>query len=102
MQVTQAYEALSPVAVPLTRKIGAAPPLASLEGKKIGFMWTIYTNSDLLAEALMDLLRKRFENLETVKLTAGKKQRWGEYPDPSIDEVVKESGVDAVIVGVGG
>jgi hypothetical protein len=100
MQAT--FEALSPVAEPLSRNISPAAPLAELEGKKIGFMWTIYTNGDLLADALGDLLRKRFKGLQTVKLPAGKAQRWGEYPDHSIDEVVKDAGVDAVVVTVGG
>ncbi len=99
----QQYEALSPVAEPLARKISPASPLARLEGRKIGFMWTIYTNGDLLADALIDLLRKRFVNIETVKLPAGRARHWGEYPDhATIADVVKESGVDAVVVGVGG
>ncbi len=102
MQITPSYEALSPVAEPLSRKIAPAPPIAGLEGKKIGFMWTIYTNGDLLADALIDLLRKRFAKLEAVKLPAGKTRRWGEYPDHSIADVVREAGVDAVVVGVGG
>ena len=102
MESLHSYAALSPVAEPLGRKISPASPLAGLEGKKIGFMWTIYTNGDLLADALMDLLHKRFVDLQTVKLPAGKAQRWGEYPDHSIEEVIEEAGVDAVVVTVGG
>ena len=102
MPSMQPYEALSPLAEPLARTIAPASALAGLEGKKIGFMWTIYTNGDLLADALMDLLGKRFANVESVKLPAGKGQRWGEYPDHSIADVIKESAVDAVVVTVGG
>ncbi len=102
MQSSKLYEALSPAGQPLDRKISPASPLAELDGKKIGFMWTIYQNGNSLAEALMDLLSKRFKNIETVKLPAGKGRRWGDYPDKSIEDVVREAGVDAIIVTVGG
>jgi hypothetical protein len=102
MQPDKLYEVASPVGRPVTRKISPAPPLADLEGKKIGFMWTIYTNGDILADAFMGLLSKRFKSIQTVKLPAGKGQRWGEYPDQSIEDVVREAGVDGVIVTVGG
>lgn len=102
MQEGIRYDVMSPVGEPVAKKVLPARPIPDLEGKKIGFMWTIYTNGDILADALMDLLSKRFEKIETVKLPAGKGRRWGEYPDESIEEVVREAGVDGVIVTVGG
>jgi hypothetical protein len=102
MQFVNLYEVASPVARPVTRKTALAGPIPDLKGKKIGFMWTIYTHGDTLADALMDVLGKHFENIETVKLPAGKGRRWGEYPDESIEEVVREAGVDGVVVTVGG
>ncbi len=101
MQTREVYQVASPLGEQLTKKISPARPLPDLEGKKIGFMWTIFTNGDVLAEALMDLLGRRFENVETVKLPAGKGMSWGDYPDESIGELVREAGVDAVIVTVG-
>lgn len=101
MQSTGIYEVANPVAQPSAENIPSAEPLSGMEGKKIGFMWTIYTNGDILAEMLMELLSNEFKDLETVKLPAGKRQRWGEYPDKSLDSVVKETGVDAVVVTIG-
>ena len=101
MQAYKAYNVVSPLGELVTQNISPAPPLVDLEGKRIGFIWTIYTNGDVLAEALMDLLGKRFKDIKTVKLTAGKGVSWGDYPDESIEEVVKEASVDAVIVTVG-
>jgi len=101
MQTGKTYEVVSPLGDAVTKKIFPAPPLPDLEGKRIGFIWTIFTNGDVLAHALMDLLGKRFKDVETVKLPGGKGLGWGDYPDESIEDVVREAGVDAVIVTVG-
>jgi hypothetical protein len=73
-----------------------------LEGKKIGFVWHVFANGDVLANAFADLLSKRFKNLESVKLPSGKGLKWSDYPDPSIKDVVKAAKVDALIATVGG
>ena len=102
MEEFPTYKVMSPIGEPVTRRIEPAPPLADMEGKKLGFMWTIYTNGDLLVDVLIDLLKKRFKQIETVKLPASKGGLWGEYPDESIREVAREAGVDGVVVTVGG
>jgi hypothetical protein len=102
MERSATYEVMSPVGEAVSKTVEPASPLMDLERKKIGFMWTIYTNGDLLADVFMDLLRKRFKQIETVKLPAAKGGLWGEYPAESIAEVVREAGVDGIVVTVGG
>ncbi len=102
MKGTPVYEIVSPLAQKTSGTIPLVSPLASLEGKTIGLMWTLYTNGDVLANMLKDLLVKRFKNLKFVALPPGKGRQWGNYPDnQTIGEVVKESGVDALIVTMG-
>jgi len=96
------YEVVSPLGKSGAKRIAPAPSLTSLENKKIALIWTIFTNGDVLADALGDFLRQRFKGTKTVKLPAGKEVHWGDYPDESIEDVVKEAGVDAAIVLVGG
>ena len=102
MQTGKAYEVVSPLGKSLVKEISPAHPIPQLAGKKIAFIWTIFTNGDVLADTLMDLLHERFKDIETAKLPAGKEVMWGDYPDESIEDVVKEAGVDAAIVLVGG
>ena len=102
------YEVLSPIgeAETTTRqgkeKIPSAPPLGSLKGKKIGLLWTVFTNGDILAEALGDWLTKRYPGLECVKLMPGRNLQWGDYPDLSLPDLAREMGIDAAIVTAGG
>jgi hypothetical protein len=44
---------------------------------------------------------ERFEGMEFVKLPSGRDVAWGDYPDDSLTEVVRESGIDAAMVAVG-
>ena len=102
MKGTPVYEIVSPLAQKTNGTIPSVSPLANLDGKKIGLMWTLYTNGDVLANMVKDLLVKRFKNLKFVALPPGKGRQWGNYPDnQTIGEVVKESGVDALIVTMG-
>ena len=102
MQTGETYKVASPLGKSIMKDISPAPPLPQLKCKRIALIWTIFTNGDVLAEALIDLLGKRFKDIETVKLPAGKGVEWGDYPEESIEEVVREAGVDAAIVMVGG
>jgi len=102
MQAGKVYEVVRPLGKSFMKDISPAHPLPQLEGKRIALIWTIFTNGDVLADALVDLLDKRFKDIETVKLPAGKGVEWGDYPDESIEDVVREAGVDAAIVMVGG
>jgi len=102
MSAGNLYEVVRPIGKSLSAVISPADPLPGLEGKKIALIWTIFNNGDVLADALTNLLGKRFKDIETVKLAAGKGVAWGGYPDESIGEVVTEAQVDAAIVLVGG
>lgn len=96
------YEVVRPFGKRGVGRISPALPLQSLEGKTIGFMWTLYTNGGVLANDLMDLMGKQFKGLKFAKLPPGKGLKWGDYPDnQSIGSVVEEAGVDAVVVTIG-
>ena len=95
------YEVVSPASRRLVEEVSSASAVSSLEGKTIGFIWTIFTNGDVLADAFMDLLGKRSRGLSPIRLPPGKGLEWGNYPDKSIGTVAKEAGVDAVVVTVG-
>jgi hypothetical protein len=101
MQTEKLYEVVGPLGKSAPKKITPAHPLSQLHGKRIALIWTIFSNGDLLADTLMDLLHNRFKDIETVKLPAGKNAKWGDYPDESIEDVVKEAGVDAAVITVG-
>lgn len=102
MKDAPVYEIVSPLAKKTSGTIPSASPLSSLDGKTIGLMWTLFTNGDVLANMLKDLLVKRFKNLKFVAIPPGKGRQWGNYPDnATIGEVVQESGVDALIVTMG-
>lgn len=95
------YAVVSPVGETAAKGLRLAPQLADLTGKTVGLVWIRYINGDVLADALIDLLSRRFEGLRCAKLPPGKGLGWGDYPETSIGEVVKEAGVDAAIVLIG-
>ncbi|MFC1910980.1 hypothetical protein ACFLXC_06910 [Chloroflexota bacterium] len=96
------YEVVSPLGKCGTKNVKPALPVDRFEGAKIGLFWTIFTNGDVLAGMLDEELNRRFEKVEVVRLPAGKNLKWGDYPDESIEDVVKEAGIDAAIVLIGG
>ncbi len=102
MPAKPVYEVVSPLGKQASEKIASAPAISGLEGKKIGFIWTVFANGNVLAEAFMDLLEKRrFKSLKLIKLPPGKDKPWGDRPDKSVGDVVKEAGVDAAVVTMG-
>ena len=106
MSAKPLYEVLSPVgqspaspgAVPV--KFGA-PPLADLKGKKLALIWTVFANGNVVLEAFAELLSKRYPDMEFVKLAPGRKAKWGQAPERSLTELVRENGIDAAIVAAG-
>ena len=102
------YDVVSPVGEAETttregrKNIHAAPPLANLTGKKIGLLWTVFTNGEILLNALADWITRNFPGVECVKLMPGRKLNWGDYPDLSLPALAREMGVDAAIVTAGG
>ena len=109
MPAEPSYEVVSPVGEPASGKdtgagnfrIPPAPPISNFTGRKLGFVWTKFRNGDVLLRAFADLLAKRFEGMQFVNLPSGRTLGWGEYPDATFTDVVKESGVDAVIAAPG-
>jgi hypothetical protein len=96
------YEVVSPLGQPTAKQIQLASPLPDFKGKRVGFVWNMFTNGDMLADTFADLLAERFEDIQFVKLPSGKKGKWGEYTHEDFPEVVIDAVVDAVIAVVGG
>ena len=100
------YEVVSPAgdardAQSSRKKAVAAPPLDGLSGKKLGLVWTAFSNGDIVLHAFRDHLAKRQADLQFVEMPPGRGLSWGDHPDPSIGEVARELGVDAVIITAG-
>ena len=96
------YRVVSPLGRSTHHELPLAPPLRDFKGKTIGFVWNIFTNGDVLSDRFADLLAERFEVMRFVRLPSSRDGKWGEYPSDDFPDVVRESGVDAVIALVGG
>ena len=96
------YRIVSPLGCSTTRSIPFASPLNALHGKKIGFVWSIFTHGNSLAEIIIQLMDEQFDDISFVKLPSGKTGKWGEYPHEDFPDVVRDADVDAVISLVGG
>lgn len=96
------YEVVSPSGVAAKGGIsdiyGAGLELAN---KRLGLVRIPFPNGDVLLETLAGLLKQRYGDLEIVKIPSGKNLSWGDYPDTSLTDVVKESGINAAMVAVG-
>ncbi len=99
------YEVLSPVGQEVAPEHGRKPDskspaaaLGDLNGKKIGLVWTVFTNGNVLLEALRDLLAGRYRGLQFVELAPGRNLHWGDYPDKSIGAWAREHEIEAAIV----
>ena len=106
MSVKPLYEVLSPLGQdPQATGAGpakiSAPPLADLKGKKIALIWTVFANGNIVLEAFADLLSRRYPGMEFVKLPPGRNAKWGQSPERSLTELVRENGIDAAIVAAG-
>jgi len=87
--------------VPAATRIEPAAPLTDLNGKKIGLVWTVFSNGNVLLEAFRDLLKQRYPDINCLEFPPGKGLRWGDYPDASLPEAAREAGLDAAIVTMG-
>ena len=56
------YGIVSPLGRSTSRSIPSAPPLKNFNGKRIGFVWSLFTHGDALADVFTVLLRERFED----------------------------------------
>ncbi len=100
------YEIVSPVGedrsgIQGSGNFAPAPPLPDLNDRKIGLIWTEFTNGDVLLEAFEALLGRRYPSLRFIKLAPGRNAEWGGSPDPTLREFVREQGIDAAIVTAG-
>ena len=93
------YEVVSPVGKSRsTTTISSAS--IDLSGKKVALVPMMIRNSDVLLESLANLLAKRFAGIQFVKLPPGEGKA-GDFLDDSFTGMVKETGIDAAIVGCG-
>ena len=100
------YDVVSPAgdandAKDARRKSASALPLGDLKGKRLGLCWTAFTNGDIVLRAFRDHLAGRYPDLEFVELMPGRGLRWGDHPDPSIAELVREARLDAALITAG-
>lgn len=97
------YECVSPVGRALHQVIPIAPRTRSLQGRKIGLLCNGFQGSDVLLDALAELLHSHDDSLEFIKLPSGKTEPWGTEPqDGTTGELARGAGVGAVIVAAGG
>ena len=100
------YEIVSPVGEDRSKlagsgKLAAAPPLPDLNGRKIGLIWTEFTNGDVLLDAFEALLGGRYPSLRFVRMAPGRNTEWGGSPDPTLTDLVRDQGIDAAIITAG-
>ena len=100
------YEVVSPAgdardAAGSSKKTVGARPLDSLEGKKLGLIWTEFANGDTALRAFRQHLSQRYAGLEFVEIEPGRGKRWGDLPDASVADLAREHGIDGAIVAAG-
>jgi hypothetical protein len=97
------YEIVSPLGADLSHSggIAPAPSLRDFDGRRIGLIWTEFTNGNVLLEAFESLLGKRFPSLQFVKMAPGRNTEWGGSPDPTLTDLVREQRIDAAIITAG-
>ena len=95
------YEVVSPAGKPAVKGIAQSGSGLELSGKKVGLVRIPFPNGDVLLEKLAELIGGRFDGMEFVKLPSGRTLNWGDYPDDSLTDIARESGIDAAMVAVG-
>ena len=74
----------------------AAPPLASLAGKRAGFLDNRKGNADVLLDRVRELLAERYDLAETVT-----RSKWI-YSAPAAEDILKEfAECDLVVTAIG-
>jgi hypothetical protein len=100
------YEVVSPAAdardaSDAPDKHASASPLPDLTRKKLGLVWTAFSNGDIVLHAFREHLAQRHPELKFVEMAPGRNLKWGDHPDPSIAELARELGIDGAIVSAG-
>ena len=100
------YEVVSPAgdardAAGSEKKTFSAAPLDSLNGKKLGLIWTEFYNGDTVLRAFREHLAKRYPDLECIEVAPGRGLSWGDHPDASIADLAREHSIQGAIVAAG-
>jgi hypothetical protein len=100
------YEVVSPIgdardAREAPKPHASAPSLGDLKRKKLGLVWTAFSNGDIVLHAFREHLARRHPELEFVEMAPGRGLKWGEHPEPSIAELAREHGIDAALLSAG-
>jgi|SRR6516162_4340685 len=100
------FEVVSPIgdardAAGSEKKTFGAAPLDSLDGKKLGLVWTTFYNGDTVLRALREHLGKRYPNLQFVEMAPGRGLSWGDHPHASIAELAREHAIDGAVIAAG-
>ena len=97
------YEVVSPVPPQRVERVGAAPSLPGLEGRRIAFLWDSLFDGDLAFEAIAGELTQRYDGVEFVGY-----EHFGDIHGPdeaavieALPDRLREYRVDAAIAGVG-
>jgi len=104
--MTPDYEVVSPAGDPRDaagseKKSFSAAPLDTLNGKKLGLIWTEFYNGDTTLRAFREHLGKRYPDLEFVEMAPGRGLRWGDHPQASIGALAREHGIHGAVVAAG-
>ena len=83
------------------KKPASAPPLSGLAGKRLGLVWTAFSNGDIVLRAFREHLSKRYPDLEFVEMAPGRGLAWGDHPHPDIAELALEHRLDAALITAG-
>jgi hypothetical protein len=78
-----------------------ASPLDTLRGKKLGLIWAVFANGDIVLRAFREHLATRYPDLQFVEMPPGRGLNWGDHPEASVAELARENGLHAAVVAAG-
>jgi hypothetical protein len=104
--MTPDFEVVSPIgdardAAASEKKTFGAAPLDSLNGKKLGLVWTEFYNGDTVLRAFREHLGKCYPDLQFVEMAPGRGLSWGDHPHASIAELGREHGIHGAVIAAG-
>ena len=97
------FEVLSPEGVQFTRELRQAPPVPTLSGRRIAFLWDLLFKGDFVFDALAQQLSETHDRLTFVGHEAFGDIHGGDEQQVLADlpELFVQHRIDAVVVGVG-
>ena len=102
--MAELFRVVSPKGMPASKERSVAPSLPDLNGKVIGELWDYSFRGDETFPIIEECLKKRYPDIRFVNYEV-----FGNFHDPAKEAAMmaalpaklKETGVDAVIVGNG-